>query len=66
MKAKSVAFAHILSSPNRENSHSTPDYRFIEYPYQRQDWEGPHLPQAVDEKAPVSLDRRTLEVLQRG
>jgi hypothetical protein len=55
------ALSRALATDQRK-SLNTPDYRFVDYPYQRPGWLGPHLPQnsssPVDQPQPI--DDRTI------
>jgi hypothetical protein len=42
---KAVSLQGILAKSNGENSLSTPDFRFVQYFYQKPTWAGPFLPQ---------------------
>jgi hypothetical protein len=47
MNVKAAEFPKILSMKYGENTHLTPDFRFVEYSYQRPDWSGPHRPRTL-------------------
>ena len=66
MNTPSARFDKILSSANGVKSLVTPDFRFVEYSYPRQDFNGPHLPQTVDHnKGSSSFDADTLAAFVR-
>ena len=67
LNTKIETLPEALARSNGESSLATPDFRFVEYPYQPPGWTGPHLPQIFSQNPIIgaALDPHLLTALRR-